>query len=240
MTSLLCIDRRFNGPPDSGNGGYSCGLIAVAIGKPVKVRLVQPVPLDQPIEVTRIADDRWDAYSDGVLIATASAFDAQAEAPPPSSWVEALGASHHYAGFAQHGFPDCFVCGPERVEGDGLRIFPGSVPGTNQLAAPWKPDESLSDDRGHVKPEFIWAALDCPGYFATCSPNAALLGELAVHIDHLPKIDEPCVVTSWPMSVEGRKHRAGTALFDSEGKRCAVGVATWIELRKDGFPPSRE
>ena len=44
MTSLLCIDRRFNGPPDSGNGGYSCGLIAVAIGKPVKVRLVQPVP----------------------------------------------------------------------------------------------------------------------------------------------------------------------------------------------------
>lgn len=227
----VCIDRRFNGPPTSGNGGYSCGLIAAAIGEAVKVRLVQPVPLDQPLEIVRIADDRWDAHSGGVLVATAMAINAHTEAPVPPSWVEALGASQHYAGFGEHAFPDCFVCGPERGEGDGLRIFPGSVPGTNQLAAPWKPDPSLADERGHVKPEFIWAALDCPGYFATCYPNPALLGELAVHIDRAPRIDEPCVVTAWAIAVDGRKHRAGTALFDMQGQRCAVGVATWVTLR---------
>lgn len=231
MTHIV-IDRRFNGPPDSGNGGYSTGAIAVAIGEPVKVRLVQPVPLDQPIEITRIADDRWDAHSNGVLIATAALGTVEAQPPAPSSWVEALGASHHYVGFGKHGFPSCFVCGPDRVEGDGLRIFPGSVPGTDQLAAPWKPDAALADSRGKVRPEFVWAALDCPGYFATCSPNPALLGELAVRIDHLPKADEPCVVTAWSIGVEGRKHRAGTAIFDADGACCAVGVATWIELRK--------
>ena len=35
----LIIERRFNGPPDSGNGGYVCGLLATAVNREVKVRL---------------------------------------------------------------------------------------------------------------------------------------------------------------------------------------------------------
>ena len=28
----VLIERRFNGPPDSANGGYTCGLVAAAYG----------------------------------------------------------------------------------------------------------------------------------------------------------------------------------------------------------------
>jgi hypothetical protein len=101
----------------------------------------------------------------------------------------------------------------------------------NLLAAPWRPHVSLADADGRLRPEFLWAALDCPGYFATCSPAVALLGEMSVRIDHVPQIDEPCVIAAWAIGSDGRKHRAGTALFDESGRSCAVGVATWIELK---------
>jgi hypothetical protein len=93
------------------------------------------------------------------------------------------------------------------------------------------PDASLCDASGKVLPEFVWAALDCPGYFAAAPVGRpALLGEYAVHVARLVHLDEPCVVIGWKLSTEGRKHRAGTALFDEDGELCAVGHATWISL----------
>ena len=32
-----------------------------------------------------------------------------------------------HAGLHDHRYPTCFVCGPERAQGDGLRIFTGPV-----------------------------------------------------------------------------------------------------------------
>jgi hypothetical protein len=226
------IATRFNGPPDSGNGGYSCGLIARAVGEPVRVRLQRPVPMEVNLKVASAGEGQWEIRSDAELIATAASHRVAAEVPQAPSWIEAFGASHHYAGLATHNFPTCFTCGPGRAPGDGLRIFSGAVPGTQVLAAPWRPHTSLADANGHLRPEFVWAALDCPGYWATCHPSVALLGELAVSVEHVPQIDEPCVVISWRIGGEGRKHRAGTALFDASGARCAVGIATWIELKQ--------
>lgn len=235
MPATIQIAARFNGPPDSGNGGYCAGMIAGAIGTTVNVRLVQPVPMNRQLEIASSSPssskDRWEVRAGNELIATAATHVVKADVPEAPSWVEAFGASRHFAGFSKHDFPTCFVCGPAREPGQGLRIFPGSVPGTQLLAAPWRPDGSLADGSGKVRPEFIWAALDCPGYFASVSPRPALLGELSVHIDRTVRIDEPCVVTAWQIQADGRKHRTGTALFNADGERCALGVATWIELK---------
>ena len=47
---LIRIDRRFRGPPDSGNGGYVAGLLAKALGgSGVEVTLRAPPPLDRDI-----------------------------------------------------------------------------------------------------------------------------------------------------------------------------------------------
>ena len=54
MTSQITIHRRFNGPPDSGHGGYVCGVIADLIGPCAEVTLRSPPPLDLPLRVERI------------------------------------------------------------------------------------------------------------------------------------------------------------------------------------------
>jgi hypothetical protein len=230
--ATITVERRFNGPPTSGNGGYSAGLIASTIGAGVAVRLQQPIPLERALTIVAAGDDRWEVQGDEGLIATARIATVETSVPEAPPYSEALAASKHYLGFKHHSWPSCFVCGPQRKRHDGLCIFPGASEGTSVLAAPWIPDTSLDNGAGKVRPEFIWAALDCPGYFAGTYPEPALLGEFAVHIDRLVHIDEPCVVIAWSIVKDGRKHRAGTALFDEDGERCAVGVATWIELKK--------
>ncbi len=42
----LSIPARFNGPLDSGNGGYCAGLVAGLVEGPAEVNLRRPVPLD--------------------------------------------------------------------------------------------------------------------------------------------------------------------------------------------------
>jgi hypothetical protein len=228
--TTIYVDARFNGPPHSGNGGYAAGLIAGAAGANVSVRLLQAVPLNRPLSVAERSSERWEVRDGEHLIATAARTSTQTDVPLPPSYLEALEASKHYAGFSQHIFASCFVCGTARQRDDGLRIFPGFVPGTGVVAAPWMPGATLDDGTGKVRPEFIWAALDCPGYFASFNTGTlALLGELSVHIDRLVHLEEPCVVIGWRILLEGRKCRAGTALFDEDGERCALGVATWVE-----------
>src|SRR5262245_58043037 len=83
------IASRFNGPPESGNGGYSCGLIARTIGQPVRVRLQQPVPLNQDLVIEPGAAGQWEVHAGSELIATAAIHEVKAEVPQAPSWVEA-------------------------------------------------------------------------------------------------------------------------------------------------------
>lgn len=231
------IAARFNGPPGMGNGGYGCGRMAALIGEQVKIRLQKPIPLDRSLEVVRLTSeswqDQWQVRDGETVIASAFKTTVAMTAPAPPSYLDALAVSKHYAGFHGHLFPTCFVCGPDRARGDGLRIFATHLPDSELVAAPWMPDASVGNEDGKVRPEFIWAALDCPGYFAAVPiGRPAVLGEFAVHVNRLVHVDEPCVVVGWKTGDEGRKHRAGTALFDEDGELCAVGEATWIELAK--------
>jgi hypothetical protein len=218
VTLALRIEPRFKGPPQSGNGGYTAGLIAVAVNETVKVRL------------QAVDDERWEVHREHEVVASAVRTQVSLAVPTPVSFIEARAYSTHFIGFKEPLYPTCFVCGPARSERDGLRIFAGRVPDTPTVAAPWIPDETLDDGSGKVRPEFIWAALDCPGFYARSHIAPALLGELAVHIDRPVHVDEPCVIMGWSIRTEGRKHFVGTALFDEDGERCAVGAATWIAV----------
>ncbi len=122
-------------------------------------------------------------------------------------------------------FPECFVCGHARA--DGLRIFAGPVAGRDVVAAPWVPTPDV------VGPEFVWAALDCPGAYATgaLGRGTVVLGRLAARVDRVPRAGEHCVVVGWSLGDDGRKHHAGTALFGEAGDVLGVGRALWIEPR---------
>jgi hypothetical protein len=230
--TTLAVPQRFCGPPTSANGGYFCGLVASLSPEPLTVRLLKPPPLDVELQAVEQADG-------GILVRHGTEEVARArraaplemEIPVAPSYVEALDASVHYPGFREHPFPTCFVCGPQRSRGDGLRIFAGPVNGREVFAAPWVPDASLDRGDGKVRPEFMWAAMDCPGCFAAnkLGRGTWLLGEFTAHVDRCVHIEEPCCVLAWHISSSGRKHFAGTALFDEDGELCGRAHAIWIE-----------
>jgi hypothetical protein len=230
--TTLTIASRYKGPPASGNGGYVCGLIAVTVQADLRVRLLSPPPLDTPLELEPEGDGAWVLASAAGPVARAVAGRLELDVPGPPQYVQAVWASQHYPGFREHAFPECFVCGPHRRRGDGLRIFPGMLD-TGIVAAPWLPADNLDGGDGKVAVEFLWAALDCPGYFAVSGGRRVMvLGEMQAHVDRRVHVGEPCTVIGWKIGAEGRKHYAGTAIFDEDGELCARARATWIELER--------
>lgn len=231
--SPLLIPGRFCGPESSANGGYFAGCVAARAGRTVAVRLIKPPPLDVPLEVVQLADDRLEIMLGSERVGEAVPAALELEARDPPSYFEAVEASRRYAGFAHHRFPSCFVCGTGRPRGDGMRIFAGQVVGRDMVAAPWVPDASLDQGDGKVRPEFMSAALDCPGFYAV-SPDdrMMLLGEITVHLDRRVHVGEPCTVIGWALEASGRKHAAGTAIFAEDGEVCGRALATWIEPKQ--------
>lgn len=228
----LIVTQRFCGPPTSANGGYFAGLVAAHANDSVVVRLMSPPRLNVELEVHHGAEGTLEVRDGETVVAQARPQTLDLVAPEAPAYLEAVAASAHYAGFKFHPYPSCFVCGPQRERGDGLRIFPGALGPSGTVASPWVPDASLDRGDGKVRPEFMWAALDCPGWLA-CASDArpALLGEFIAHIDRFVHIDESCTVVGWEISANGRKHEAGTALFDEDGELCARARAVWIEPR---------
>ena len=168
MTQSLVIAPRFCGPPGTGNGGYVCGRIAAYLDGPAEITLRRPPPLAMAMTVERAEQGSVHVLHSGTVIAEGTRLpDGLAmQLPDPVSVPEAraAGARCRLRAYPEeHPFPGCFVCGPDRVPGDGLHILVGPVPGRDLSADVWHPDQTLTDSDGHVRPEFLWAALDCAG-----------------------------------------------------------------------------
>lgn len=234
MNTNLIIPSRFNGPPNSGNGGYSCGVLAAFIDGPARVRLHVPPPLDTPMSVLENAPGAVEMHAGDVHVGSAWAAPLELETPAAPTVEQAEEARSRYACYEGHVFPSCFVCGPGRPLHDGLELFPGPVDDWSLLASSWRPASDLCDVEGFVRPEIVWAALDCPGYFACMGPNPkpAVLGELCAELNTAVPGGEDLVVYAWHLGEQGRKLYAGSALADRRGKVLARARATWILLRE--------
>ena len=226
----VTVPTRFCGPPDSGNGGYTCGLVAKELGGIVECTLRSPVPLEAPLDIER-------SQSGGILrqgskvIVEASSTTIDIAPPAPIDLETATAAmKSSFALDPRHPFPTCFVCGPKRKDHDGLEIFPAAI---NEVlyAATWRPAGEFGDSRQFLLPQFLWAAMDCPTGFAAGFPVAGKLvtGRLAVEQLQPIKVGEFCLLLSWPLGVEGRKHFSAACLYQNQ-KPCAVARATWIRL----------
>lgn len=221
----MIIDKRFNGPAESGNGGYTAGLVAAALdvdrtGAVVTLRV--PPPLETPLQVT-VADGTATVYAGEQLVAEAGPEDLGDEAVPAVSYEDALAASTGYPGFTDHPFPTCYVCGPERRADDGLRIFPGVLP-DGRTAAPWTVPADVS-------PTTVWAALDCPGGWSIIAPGRPyVLGRMAARVEAVPEPGARCVVVGAVAQVEGRKAQVRSALYGPDSSLLAQALSTWIAI----------
>jgi len=237
----LIIPSRFRGPSGSGNGGYVCGRIAAYVDGPVTVTLHRPPPLDTPMTVEPGGDGTARVRHGDVLIAeaTAAAYPPgllAPEIPDLVSMSEACQSAGRARYFQDPFFPECFVCGPNRGLGDGLRIFPGPVPGRMLWAAPWTPDSSIAGADARVRPEMVWAALDCPSGIAAAegasldADTAIVLGRMTASVAALPMFGDQCRVIAWPDGGSGRKLTAGSVLLGPGGEVLAVARAVWLTV----------
>jgi hypothetical protein len=228
---MILIPRRFNGPADSGNGGYTCGVIAAVVGPGAEVTLRSPPPLDTPLTITR-EDDVWRVRDGEVLVAEARVTAWDQEVPAAPTMEQAADAATRYVGFDHHEFPTCFTCGIDRD--DGLGIWPGRVAGSPLVAAPWSAPAGVVAPDGALPVPIVWAALDCPGAWVSArdmSLDPIVLGRMAAHLlDPLPA-DGSFVSYAWPLGDEGRKSWAGTAVADQSGRVLAHARQTWIAKR---------
>ncbi len=231
----IVIPQQFRGPPNSGNGGYVCGVIAREIEGPATSVLRARVPLDVNLDLRREDGVMQLTDAQGAMVGTAAPGDrALLPVPPePPSMKAARAAGGRYLGLDERIHPTCFTCGPERGEGDGLRVFPGQIEGAPQghVACVWTPHMDFSDPKGLAPVEVIWAALDCPGFFAWVARegrHGALLGTMTGEVIRRPRCSHEYIVMGWPLEREGRKETAGVALFAMNGELMARAHQVWI------------
>jgi hypothetical protein len=230
----VSIPKRFNGPLESGQGGYCSGVLAGLLGGTAEVSLRRPVPLETPLQAVGESDGSIRLLDGEALIAEAHAVSGvDVEVPAPVSPEEARLAATRYRGPSVGLFSQCFVCG--RVRGDGLGVFAGPVGGRRAVASPWTPPPWTADSTGHVRPELVWAVLDCPTAFALGMHGEltmVMLARFAVRIEAPVRAGEEHVAMAWPIEADGRKHHAGSALLSPGGEILAVARALMVEPRE--------
>jgi hypothetical protein len=105
-------------------------------------------------------------------------------------------------------------------------------------AAPWTPDLSVTGADGRVRPEVVWAALDCPSGIAAAEAadlpgdTAILLGQMTASVGVRPVAGDQCRVIAWPDTREGRKLTAGSALLGPGGQVLATAQAVWLTVSR--------
>src|SRR5262245_58896932 len=176
----VVIEKRFCGPPHSANGGYVCGLLAAHVDGNAEITLRAPPPLGQRLDIVA-GEHGVELRKDVTTLATGRSVCISVPDIPIVDFREAQDAVRRSPYDAsRHPLPTCFVCGPARADGDGLRIIPRPLPPRRDckigtLAAPWAPCSNLASEDGAVAGVFIWAALDCPtGFAGVCAQHLGM------------------------------------------------------------------
>ncbi|HVY97423.1 MAG TPA: hypothetical protein VHA54_10740 [Solirubrobacterales bacterium] len=231
--ATVTVPARFNGPRGSGNGGYGGGVFAAALDGPAEVSLRSPIPLDEPLRLERGEEGALQVLHGETLVGEARPLPfLDLAVPDPVTPEQARSASERYRGLPDGVFSECFVCG--RAREDSFGVFAGEVEGRQLVASPWTPPEWAAGEDGAVRPELVWAALDCPTFFAAHIGEPLTLSMLVrqrTSLDAPVAVGEEQVVVGWPIEAEGRKRLAGSAVLSAGGDVLARSEILLVEPR---------
>lgn len=239
MSNLeIVIDPAFEGPPASAHGGYACGVLASHLAADAEVTLRKPVPLGTGLRLAP-QNEGLALHDETDLLAEGTSVGLEDHTPQPPTFAEALAATASFPGLRSHPFPRCFGCGTDRTDALALRVFAGPLVGREVLAAVWYPSSDATAD-GFIKPEFAWAALDCPGGWAAMHfgqvDRPAVLGRMAARLPAPIVAENAYIVAGWLDGVSGRKLAAGSALYTRDGVLQGFSRQTWITLNDTRTP----
>ncbi len=228
--STVVIPRRCNGALHSGQGGYSSGVFSSLVAGPTDVSLRRPVPLDTALDVER--DGGGARVLDGeTVIAEIGAAPELTLDVPRVDLADARTAADRYRGTGLEEFSRCFVCGPDRE--DAFGVFTAQVGDRRIVASPWTPQARAADADGSALPAHVWAALDCPTYYASYLDGfvPSFLVRMQARLDAPVAAGEEHVVVGWPLETDGRKRHAASAVLGPGGEVLAVAQALLVEPR---------
>jgi len=93
IRQTIVIQRRFHGPPESGHGGYTCGLLARDIQGAAQVSLRSPPPLERPLTLERDDGGRLLLRDGETIVADAETATLKLDRPPRVELADARAAS---------------------------------------------------------------------------------------------------------------------------------------------------
>ncbi|MFI7700787.1 PaaI family thioesterase [Nonomuraea sp. NPDC049480] len=232
LQTVLTVPERFRGPEGLANGGWIAGTMAEALnggGSAVEVTLHAPTPLKTVLRLEHVANSVSLSHGDKLLVEAIPVAE-DLEGPGFVPFNDAARAEAGFVGLQVHPFAECFACGL-REPGDGLRIFPGPVEGTDLVAAGWRVPFTVAGEDG-VPASIIGAVLDCITGWAHFGPGeTALLGRLAVQMHRPVRAGGQYSVVARPTGRDGRKMYGQSAIYEADGTLVAAGRATWIAPR---------
>jgi hypothetical protein len=223
---------RFVGPKaEWANGGVVAGTLAEVLAPgPVTVRLERPIPVETELVLENVVDcaELRDEAGNRLAVARrAEPLDLASIGVAPFAGLDAADRTVPSVSLDSHPAATCFVCGPEHP--DGLDLQPGPVAdGTGLATVLHLRDDLAFGSAGVVTPPVVWASMDCPGWFAGCEGEPALLGTMTAE-QYVPlHAGDTVVVQSWLRGTEGRKVHVGCALWTPDAELVAASTALWI------------
>ena len=223
MTVTVRIDPRFHGPPGSGNGGYTCGVLAALVGEPAEVTLRSPPPLDVAM-----------SFRDGTLlhgehvVAEARRVDAlelELPADGPPTLAAAVQAAAGYVG-ASRSTPSRRASSAGRCARRATAS--ASSPARSETAASRLRGRRASRAASSSGPRSTARVRSrrATKAAARCSSGASSARSRAC-----PRTGRTASSSGGRSARDGRKRYAGTAVFSAEGEVLARARATWIVPR---------
>jgi hypothetical protein len=224
------ISQVYQGPPDSANGGYACGLFvqqaaqSLGTSTPLAVQLHAPPPLGAELTIKRTSR-RIHVWSGQGIVATVSPDATEVELLPPVSHQAAEAASEGFAGRVFHPFPTCVICGSGRTDQAAFHLSPGPLDGQDgSVACTWTP-------RSEVSVELMWAVLDCPGGWTLDQvPAPWVLSRMTARIASFPVPGETTVAVAHGKRNDERSAQCLSALYRTDGTELGRALATWSRL----------
>jgi hypothetical protein len=221
--NVLMVDERHNGPPNSGNGGWTSGLIAAFItdGTP-EITLHKPPPLLAPLTVVPAADGLRVVDAAEAVIATGRRREADIEPVPPVSLAQGRGSIRELSGTRHTSLSYLFRMRPAAAR------RPADLPGA---LARGRHGGGLRGARGHRRRDGVGGA-GLPGRLDRDQRRAPMVCWAGWPWRSTSCPSPARSASSWGRDVrrDGRKALVRTTLYGADGRLCARAEATWIAI----------
>ncbi len=227
----LTIPRQFQGIEGMAQGGHVAGLVAAKLGMEVAVTFRAPCPLETPLVLEPTSDRH--VLTDGDTVILEAIEEDSSPPPPPAIDLAAAEEARQWAEtrFTTLNVSTCFSCGT----GPGtLGVHAGEVDGASVYASPLT-HPAWAGTNGTVEHRFLWAPIDCAAGWRVAFDEwsrPAVTGRLRVkvHTEVVPG-QTLIVVADADAEWQGRKRKARSAIYGTDGALVASSESLWIALQ---------